>query len=99
MSLRIILRAEAEAEFDEAFDFYEARRAGLGPEFMAAVQKVLDTIAVSPRIHAIVFNDVRKGIVRGFPFCIFYRVLTDSIDVLAVFHTSRNPKLWQRRAC
>lgn len=37
MSLPVVLRAEAEAEFDEAFDYYESRRAGLGADFTAEV--------------------------------------------------------------
>lgn len=42
MNLPIVLRDEAEAEFDEAFDWYDAKRAGLGLEFVAEVQKVFD---------------------------------------------------------
>jgi len=33
MSLPIVFRVEAQAEFDEAFDWYEQQRAGLGVEF------------------------------------------------------------------
>jgi hypothetical protein len=30
VSLLVLLRDEAQAEFDEAFDYYEAQRLGLG---------------------------------------------------------------------
>ncbi|MDB5313639.1 MAG: hypothetical protein JWO38_7841 [Gemmataceae bacterium] len=30
MSLPVVLRDEAQTEFDEGFDYYEAQRAGLG---------------------------------------------------------------------
>ena len=33
MSLPVVLRAEAQDEFDEAFDWYEGRRPGLGVSF------------------------------------------------------------------
>ena len=35
MSLPIVLRDEAEAEFDQAFDWYDSQRVGLGAEFAA----------------------------------------------------------------
>lgn len=40
MILPIAPRDEAEAEFGEAFDCYDAKRAGLGLEFVAEVQTV-----------------------------------------------------------
>jgi hypothetical protein len=49
--LPIVLRDEAEVEFDEAFDWYDAQLAGLGSEFVAEVQKVFDRIAANPLIH------------------------------------------------
>jgi plasmid stabilization system protein ParE len=60
VNLPIILRPEARAEFDEAYDWYESQRAGLGEAFADQVQLVLDRIAAMPRTHAAVFGDVRK---------------------------------------
>jgi hypothetical protein len=39
VSLPIVLRDEAQAEFDEAFDCYEEQRKGLGVDFVARVQQ------------------------------------------------------------
>lgn len=98
MSRPIVLRAEAEAEFDEAFDFYNDARPGLGGEFVAEVQRVFDRLSANPLIHREVFADVRKSVVRRFPYCVFYRPHADRVEVLAVFHTSRDPRIWQSRA-
>jgi plasmid stabilization system protein ParE len=95
VTLPIILRPEAEREFDEAFDWYDAQRPGLGTRFVAAVQAVFDMIAVLPRMHSVVFADVRKAVVRRFPYCVFYRPLDERIEVIAVFHSSRDPTIWQ----
>ena len=32
-----------------------------------------------------------------FPFSVFYRVLPEWIEVIAVLHQSRDPRTWQRR--
>jgi toxin ParE1/3/4 len=97
MSLSVVLRAEAEAEFDEAFDYYDGRKAGLGAEFTAEVQRVFDRVAANPLIHPEVFADIRKGVVNRFPFCVYYRPHADRIEVIAVLHASRDPSVWQSR--
>ncbi|MBA4191574.1 MAG: hypothetical protein C0467_26645, partial [Planctomycetaceae bacterium] len=99
VSLPVILDPEAQAEFDEGYDFYEGRRPGLGERFANAVQVVLDRIAGSPRAHANVFADIRKAVVRRFPYCVYYREEPSQVRVLAVFHTSRNPAIWQDLYC
>jgi plasmid stabilization system protein ParE len=98
VNLPVILRPEARAEFDEAYDWYEGQRAGLGEAFAEQVQRVFDRIAAMPRLHAAVFGDVRKAVVARFPYCAFYREEPSCVRVLAVFHTSRDPRIWQSRA-
>jgi plasmid stabilization system protein ParE len=97
MSLPVILDPEAQAEFDEAYDYYESRQAGLGEAFADAVQVVLDRIAKMPRMHQVVFQDIRRGVVRGYPYCVYYREEPTRVRVLSVFHTSRDPAVWQAR--
>jgi plasmid stabilization system protein ParE len=98
MSLPVVLDPEAQAEFDEGYDFYEGRQAGLGETFADAVQVALNRISANPRIHQIVFDTVRRGVVKGFPYCIYYREEPTLVRVLSVFHTSRDPAIWQGRA-
>lgn len=97
MNLPIVLREEAEAEFDKAFDWYDEQRPGLGTVFVEAVQKIFDAIAARPLMHAIVFADIRRAVVRRFPFCVYYRAHPDRVEVIAVFHSRRNPSIWQGR--
>lgn len=97
MSLPVVLDPEARAEFDEGYNFYESRRVGLGERFADAVQVVLNRIGQIPRMHAAVFGDVRRGVVRGFPYCVYYREEPALVRVLSVFHTSRDPSNWQGR--
>ena len=95
MTLPVVLREEAQAEFDEAFDWYESQRPGLGVDFAARVQSVFDRLGTNPLIHQVVFADVRKAVVARFPYCAFYRPEPSRVQVLAVFHTRRDPAIWQ----
>ncbi len=98
MNRPVVLRRQARVEFDEAADWYEARRPGLGARFVTAVQQVLDAIAVSPQRYPRASGEVREGLVHGFPYCVYYREEAGQIVVIAVFHTSRDPSDWQSRA-
>jgi toxin ParE1/3/4 len=49
-------------------------------------------------IHQTVFEDIRKAVVRRFSYCVFDRAHPDRVEVVAVFHTSRDPSVWQGRA-
>ncbi len=98
MSFPLVIRRKARAEFDEAFDWYEEQRAGLGIEFAGHVQSVFDRIAANPELHSLVFRDVRKALVRPFPYSVVYRIRGGRVVVLAVFHNKRNPDIWKSRA-
>lgn len=98
MSLPVVFRRAARAEFDAAVDWYTARGARLGTTFTRAVERVIDRAADQPDFYAAVHNDVREALVPGFPFCVYYRVEAGRLLVLSVFHTSRDPAVWQGRA-
>jgi toxin ParE1/3/4 len=95
--LDIVFRAEAEEEFDEAFDWYDSQRVGLGAAFAEEVEKVITRVAANPLMHSVMLADIRKAVLRRFPYCVFYRPHPDRIEVIAVFHSSRDPALWQSR--
>ena len=46
--MRVILRPAAAADIEEAFLWYERQRAGLGDEFLVAIQSALDDIVAQP---------------------------------------------------
>lgn len=94
---RIVFRPQARAEFDAAGDWYEAELRGLGEAFLDAVEAQLSRIATSPLLYPAVHRDVRKAALKRFPYCIYFRLRGDTVVVLAVFHTSRNPETWKRR--
>jgi toxin ParE1/3/4 len=97
MSLRLILRQEAESDVAHAAKWYEQQRADLSLEFRAALDKTFAAIQDRPALHALVYRDVRRALVRRFPFAVFYIVQPDSVIVVAVLHTARNPRLWRNR--
>ena len=98
MSTPVILRRLAQAEFDDAADWYERRRTDRGAAFTAAVRQAMAGIAATPNAHPEVYGGVRETAVPGFPYAVYYRIEPGRVTVLAVFHTSRDPGVWQSRA-
>lgn len=94
---QVVFRRQARAEFDEAGDWYEKERPGLGVEFLAEIQRVILRIANNPEQFPILCSDVRKAVARCFPYCIYFRERDQKIVVLAVFHSARNPAIWKQR--
>lgn len=97
MTLPVNLTRAAQQEFDEAVDWYDQQSGGLGARFTRAVRTVLERIRERPELHAVVEADVRQAIVPKFPYSILYRIRANDIVVIAVFHSSRDPVVWQRR--
>ena len=97
MSLPLIFRRAARAEFDDAADWYEQRQVGLGAAFTTAVQLVLDRVIAQPDFYPQVYSAVREAPVAGFPYCVYYRVRAGRLVVIAVYHQARDPGGWRGR--
>jgi toxin ParE1/3/4 len=97
MSLPIILRPQAEADVIDAGDWYATQSPGLEIAFAESVDHALIRIAAMPQMYEVAFRDVRRGRLRRFPYVIYYRVLSDKIEVIAILHARRDPTLWQDR--
>ena len=95
--MEIIFRPAAEIELREAFDWYETRVPGLGPEFMRCVDACVQMIRRQPEIFPATHREVRQGILRRFPYAVLYLVSSERIVIISVFHSSRDPKIWKRR--
>ena len=98
MSLPVVLRPEAQDDLLLARDWYERQSAGLGDTFTAAVELLLARISGMPELYAVTFRRVRPAKVRRFPYVVYYRVLIDRIEVLAILHGSRDARIWKGRA-
>jgi toxin ParE1/3/4 len=93
----------AAAELESAFDWYLARDERVASAFLDEVSRAIEMIAQAPERWPLGMADVRKFVLRRFPFLIFYRFyrfyrdLPSMIQILAVAHGRRRPGYWRRR--
>lgn len=98
MKMSVEFRPEAETESNEAFDWYEKEKAGLGSRFRDAVEEKIETIAQRPNIFPkIVDTRFRRAVLEKFPFIIIFALENNTIVVASVFHTSRDPIILRGR--
>jgi plasmid stabilization system protein ParE len=100
MKLRI--ESAAEAETQEAAEWYERQRPGLGLEFLVAVDEAIQRIGLSPerfpRLETVPDEEsVRRHLLKRFPFAIIYEITACEIRIVAVAHTGRRPNYWADR--
>lgn len=87
----------AQAELDDAFEWYEGQFVGLGLRFIEeldqAVSRILEFPAISPEID----SGLRRCILPRFPYGIIYSVDETWLTVVAVAHLHREPRYWVER--
>jgi plasmid stabilization system protein ParE len=97
MTLRAFFRKAARFEYDEAAIWYESQKPGLGAEFVSEIERALMQACETPQRFPRMLHDVRAVRVRRFPYSIFFRVRSDRLVVLSVFHAKRDPNVWRER--
>ena len=98
MTLEVVFRTAARAEFDGAALWYEDRQPGLGAQFVSEIDRAVDLASKHPDRYPIKHKEIRCVRARRFPCSIFYIVEAGQIVVLAVFHARRDPAIWKVRA-
>ena len=97
MTLQPAFRAAARIEYDEAASWYERQRQGLGNDFVSEIERALRQACELPQRFPKMLGDVQCVRVRRFPYSIFFRIRSERLIVLAVFHARRDPSVWRER--
>ena len=81
---------------DAAF-WYETQRKGLSEDLFANIDAALKAISERPESFPLIRKNVRRALVKRFPFAIYFREEDDYLVVLAIMHTARSPRAWRKR--
>ena len=90
---------------DDLFDlaaWFDARSAGQGARFAAAMAAFITRVQTFPRMYgrargASRGRDVRVGMPQRFPALVHYEVTATEVVILSVGHASRRAHPWRRR--
>ena len=94
----MIYRLDFEENFaddsQDAYDWYENTKPGLGERFFDAMGKTLEQITKNPEAFSEKSkNGYREASLNIFPYRIAYKIYKKSNTILinSIYHTSRNP--------
>lgn len=79
---------EAEAELNDAVDYYEEAQEHLGLEFAQEVYSTIQRIIDFPSAWQPMTKATRRCLTNRFPFGIIYMTREDEIVIVAVMHLS-----------
>jgi toxin ParE1/3/4 len=88
---------EAENEINVASNYYNFKDLGLGFDFLDEIDNALLQIKKSPERWVKMSKKIRKFFLRRFPYTIFYEIIENSINILAVSHQKQKPGYWEGR--
>lgn len=94
---QLIIQSQAAQEADEVAKWYEDQFPGLGVEFLLELDVALGRVINNPDIYQPVYEDARRVLVRRFPYAAYFISETDTVQIVAILHQSRNPDVWQSR--
>jgi plasmid stabilization system protein ParE len=88
----------ARLELNEAAQYYERERQGLGQALIRAVERCIDEILQYPEAGRVVRGSIRRRLIRRFPYALLYRVRPTEVRILAVMNLKRRPAYWVSRS-
>lgn len=101
MTWQVVARPQAENEISEAADWYEARRLGLGGEFIEEILRVFGALEKNPLLNCKQHptKNIRWRYPKRFPYRVIYEVIEEDrlVVVAAVVHAVRHDRVWRGR--
>ena len=90
--MRVEYHPAIEQELREIIDYYNQCSESLGVEFLNEFERQIFKIAALPTQWQIVESDIRRALMKRFPYVIYFRVLAnDVLRVTVVKHQRRHP--------
>jgi plasmid stabilization system protein ParE len=87
----------AEAEFVDAIRHYEQQENGLGRDFAYEVYAAIERCLAYPGAWPILEGDIRRALVKRFPYGVLYAADSDNLLIVAIMHLHRQPGTWHNR--
>lgn len=99
-SFKIKIKDEAFSDILEITAWYNKRVPDLGLRFQKNIKKQITSLKHNAYSYSIRYHDVRCSLVKKFPFLIHYIIdeANDTVEIFAIIHTSRNPKIWEEKS-
>lgn len=95
--MRLYFYPLAEAGFEEAVRYYEAREPGLGFKLSEEVYSAIRRISEYPEAWSAMSPNTRRCLVNRFPFGVIFQVKSGMLFIISIANLHRRPGYWKDR--
>jgi plasmid stabilization system protein ParE len=95
--VNLILRPPAKADLLIAIESLAAVSNRVKNRFMLRLDELFERVESMPEMYGIVWRNVRAAKVKRFKHVVFYVVLQNHVEVIAIVHGSRHDSAWKSR--
>ena len=91
------IRFLAREDIQEIVDYYDSKSSHITDRFLENLYAEFEIIRKNPELFQKKYRKTRVRYIKGFHFGIHYILREETVEVLAVLHTGRNPQIWKSR--
>ena len=88
----LVIEPQASLDIEEAAKWYENQLEGLGFDFVIETDFAIERVQKHPKLYPQSYRDVRRVLLRRFPYAMYFVINDAEICVLAVLHQVRSDK-------
>jgi len=92
-----IYHAEARDEYQQALLYYKDFSKDAAERFFISIETTVLLIREQPEAMPKVSNNIRRAVVKNFPYSIFFSLSENTVYILAIAHQRRRPLYWKQR--
>ncbi len=97
MIFSITIADAAENDLKEVYSWYKEQNEDVANSFEIYLSMAVESIQRKPLKTWIRYKSIRIFFLQKFPYGIHFIIKDKTILIIAVFHTSVNPKRWKQR--
>ena len=97
MIYNLLIHPLAELDLKKINFNYTIINKSLATKFNIALKKEVAIIHKNPFLYQIRYDDLRMATIDKFPYVIHFEIHLETIVINAVYHTSRDSKIWLSR--
>jgi len=95
--MKIRFLTPAQWEVNDAVQWYNDQRVGLGMEFLDELDSTVRRVATFPESYPEIEQGLRRCLFSRFPYGLIYGIDKGTIVIVAVAHLHREPRYWAER--
>jgi len=97
MAIKVLVKPIVFIDAEETVAYYEEQLEGLGKKFYEKLLFTIDRIQSAPFSFSFAKEPVRRCLIKGFPFKIFYIISEETIIIIGITHVKRSNRFIKKK--